>query len=94
MSVPPERLITHKNADSVIVEQYRRLAGILHHAQVERGVKVVMLASAQTAEGKTLTAVNLALTLSESYKRNVLLIDADLRRPSVGRFSGCRRRAG
>ena len=34
-------------------------------------------------EGKTLTATNLALTLSESYKRQVLLIDADLRRPSV-----------
>ena len=33
------------------------------------------------AEGKTLTAANLALTLSESYKRRVLLIDADLRRP-------------
>ena len=42
-----------------------------------------MLASAQAAEGKTLTAVNLALTLSESYERRVLLIDADLRRPSV-----------
>ena len=84
-SVAAERLITHKNADNVVVEQYRRLAGILHQAQVERGVKVVMLASAQAAEGKTLTAVNLALTLSESYKRRVLLIDADLRRPSVGK---------
>ena len=71
-----------------MVEQYRRLAGILHQAQVERGVKVVMLASAQTAEGKTLTAVNLALTLSESYKRSVLLIDADLRRPSVAKVFG------
>jgi protein-tyrosine kinase len=88
MDVSAERLIIHKNAESVVIEQYRRLAGILHQAQVERGVKVVMLASAQTAEGKTLTAVNLALTLSESYKRRVLLIDADLRRPSVGRVFG------
>src|SRR5687768_8330459 len=66
MDVGAERLITHRNAGNVVVEQYRRLAGILHQAQVERGVKVVMLASAQAAEGKTLTAVNLALTLSES----------------------------
>ena len=88
MDVSAERLITHSNAENVVVEQYRRLAGILHQAQVERGVKVVMLASAQAAEGKTLTAVNLALTLSESYKRRVLLIDADLRRPSVGRVFG------
>ena len=83
-----ERLVTHRNTDTVVVEQYRRLAGVLHQAQVDRGVKVVMLASAQPAEGKTLTAVNLALTLSESYKRRVLLVDADLRRPSVARVFG------
>jgi protein-tyrosine kinase len=88
MDFAAERLITHRNAENVVIEQYRRLAGILHQAQVERGVKVVMLASAQAAEGKTLTAVNLALTLSESYKRRVLLIDADLRRPSVGKVFG------
>jgi protein-tyrosine kinase len=83
--IAAERLVIHRNADTVVIEQYRRLAGVLHQAQVERAVKVVMLASAQTAEGKTLTAVNLALTLSESYKRRVLLIDADLRRPSVAK---------
>ena len=42
-----------------------------------------MIASAVPGEGKTLTATNLALTLSESYQRRVLLIDADLRRPSL-----------
>ena len=83
-----ERLVTHRNTEAIVVEQYRHLAGVLHHAQAERGVKVVMVASAQSAEGKTLTSVNLALTLSESYKRRVLLIDADLRRPSVGRVFG------
>ena len=42
-----------------------------------------MVASALAGEGKTLTATNLALTLSESYRRRVLLIDADLRRPMI-----------
>ena len=42
-----------------------------------------MVTSAVPQEGKTLTVVNLALTLSESYGRRVLLIDADLRWPSV-----------
>ena len=64
-------------------EQYRRLAATLHHAQSASGLKVVMVASALQAEGKTLTATNLALTLSESYQRHVLLIDADLRRPTL-----------
>jgi capsular exopolysaccharide synthesis family protein len=64
-------------------EQYRKLAAILHHAQGERGLKVIMVTSALPNEGKSLTVVNLALTLSESYHRRVLLIDTDLRRPTV-----------
>ena len=42
-----------------------------------------MITSALPHEGKTLTVVNLALTLSESYARRVLVIDADLRAPSL-----------
>jgi capsular exopolysaccharide synthesis family protein len=67
----------------VAVEQYRRLAATLHELQVERGIKTLMITSAVPREGKTLTATNLALTFSESYGLKVLLIDADLRRPSV-----------
>jgi len=78
-----ERLVVHDNAEPAAVEQYRRLGAILHQAQVERGIRIVMVASAQAAEGKTLTAANLGLALSESYRRRVLLIDADLRRPSL-----------
>ena len=66
-----------------VVEQYRRLAATLHHSQQQTGLKMVMVTSAMPSEGKTLTATNLALTLSESYKRHVLIIDADLRRPSM-----------
>jgi capsular exopolysaccharide synthesis family protein len=64
-------------------EQYRRLAATLHQAQIARGIKVVMVTSALPSEGKTLTVTNLALTFSESYERNVLLIDSDLRRPAL-----------
>jgi capsular exopolysaccharide synthesis family protein len=65
------------------VEQFRRLAGVLHELQVERDLKTVMVTSAVPREGKTLTVTNLALTLSGAYQRRVMLIDADLRRPSV-----------
>jgi protein-tyrosine kinase len=64
-------------------EQYRRLAASLHHAQAVSGIKVVMVTSAMVGEGKTLTASNVAMTLSQSYKKEVLLVDADFRRPSV-----------
>jgi capsular exopolysaccharide synthesis family protein len=64
-------------------EQYRRLAASLHHAQAVSGIKVVMVTSAMVGEGKTLTASNVAMTLSQSYKKELLLVDADFRRPSV-----------
>jgi capsular exopolysaccharide synthesis family protein len=78
-----EKLVLGADPDHGSVEQYRHLAGRLHLAQAEHGIKVVMIASALPGEGKTLTAANLALTLSESYHRDVLLIDGDLRRPSI-----------
>jgi protein-tyrosine kinase len=77
-----EKLVT-RTLEHAPIEQYRRLAARLHLAQAEAGTRVVMITSAVPSEGKTLTATNLALTLSESYKRRVLLIDADLRRPWV-----------
>jgi capsular exopolysaccharide synthesis family protein len=82
-----ERLATSPDANPVLVEQFRRLAATLHHAQSGSGIRVIMLTSASPNDGKTLTAVNLALVLSESYRRRVLLIDADLRRPSLGNLA-------
>ncbi len=78
-----QRLVVSDNADAALVEEFRRLAAILHQGQIANGLKTVMVTSASPNDGKTLTAINLALILSESYKRQVLLIDADLRRPSI-----------
>lgn len=89
-----EKLVANPQLQPVAVEQYRRLAAILHHAQKERGISRVLVASALASEGKTLTATNLALTLSESYRKRVLLIDADLRRPGVNIAFGIAKQAG
>jgi polysaccharide chain length determinant protein (PEP-CTERM system associated) len=77
------RLVVFPGAPVDAIEQYRKLAAVLHHAQQHRQLRIVMIASAFPHEGKTLTAVNVALTLSESYRRTVLLVDADLRRPTI-----------
>jgi protein-tyrosine kinase len=77
-----------KHAAPIAVEQYRRLAATLHELQAAHGVKTLMITSAVPREGKTLTISNLALTLSESYGRRVLLVDADLRRPSIHEVFG------
>jgi capsular exopolysaccharide synthesis family protein len=82
------KLVISATAPHHVIEQYRRLAAILNDLQSQRGVKTVMVSSAAPREGKTLTIANLALTLSESYQQRVLLIDADLRRPSVHEVLG------
>jgi capsular exopolysaccharide synthesis family protein len=83
-----EKLVVDHNMGPTSREQYRRLAAVLHNAQEVTGVKVIMIASAMPGEGKTLTSSNLGLTFSESYQRRVLLVDADLRRPSLDRVFG------
>jgi len=77
------KVVVGPNAESTLVEQYRRLGAALHHHQLQSGARTLMVTSAVAAEGKTLTATNLALTLSHSYQRRVLLVDADLRKPSI-----------
>ena len=82
-SLIAEKLVVTPSISPVSLEQYRRLAATLHRRQSETRIKTVLVASTMPGEGKTLTAVNLALTFSESYGRNVLLIDGDLRRPTT-----------
>jgi protein-tyrosine kinase len=91
-SVEGKLILSH--ATPVAVEQYRRLAATLHELQTAHGTKTLMVTSAVPREGKTLTVCNLALTLSESYRRRVLLIDADLRRPSVHEVFGIQNATG
>ena len=87
------RLITGR-LSSVSLEQYRRLAAVLHEAQVQGNLKTVMVTSALPGEGKSLTVANLAHTLSGSYGRRVLVVDADLRAPNVHRIFGIRNTGG
>ena len=80
-----EKVVIDERTPSIPREQYRRIAAVLHEAQHAKGLRVVMVASAVGGEGKTLTAINLALTLSESYRKRVLLVDGDFRAPALHR---------
>ena len=72
--------------DSLYAEAVRTLATTVALAGQERDMKVVAVSSAMDGEGKTAVACNLGVALSTT--RRVLLIDADLRRPSVSAALG------
>ena len=88
------RLVVERETPPETIEQYRRLAAAMHRVQAEQSLRRLMVSSAVPGEGKTLTVVNLAMTLSEFYERRVLLIDADLRRPSLHDVFGISNTAG
>jgi capsular exopolysaccharide synthesis family protein len=88
------KLVGSPDTPPFVVEQYRRLGAALHELHVDTGLKTLMVTSALPREGKTLTVTNLALTLTESYRKRVLLIDADLRRPSLHEVFRLPRTAG
>ena len=74
--------------DPVVVDEFRKLASAVHQAQQAQDLKLLTVASGTAEEGKSLTALNLALTLASSYNKHVLLIDADLRAPSLAATLG------
>jgi capsular exopolysaccharide synthesis family protein len=70
---------------SAIAESYRTIRTALLLSQVEKPPQVILLTSANPADGKTVTTLNLAVTLAQSG-RMVVLIDADLRRGNCHRL--------
>jgi capsular exopolysaccharide synthesis family protein len=70
-------------------EQYRLLRAKLSSIQKERTLKKILITSAAPNEGKTFTSCCLAGILAQETGKRVLLVDADLRRPSAAQMLGC-----
>jgi polysaccharide biosynthesis transport protein len=85
--------ITSMPADSLAVEAYRSLRSNIQFIAPGPSQRRLLVTSATTDEGKTVTAVNLATAMALDGKR-VILVDGDLRRPSVARMFGLTDAAG
>jgi protein-tyrosine kinase len=74
--------------DSMLAEQYRILRTRILETARNKENKVFLISSAVHGEGKTLTAINLALSIVKGMHETVLLIDADLRNPNIADMLG------
>ncbi len=88
---PDTRIVTYHYPTSVLTEQYRMLSHNLKTQLDKEGAKVILVSSAVHNEGKTVTATNLALALTEMGNAKVALVDADLRRGRVGEYLGLKK---
>ncbi len=86
-------LITQSRPQSQMAESYRALRTSLLLTSLGAPPKVILITSALPEEGKTTTSINCAIVLAQKGTR-VLLIDADLRRPSIHKTLGMGPRAG
>jgi len=87
-------LITYKRPQSQIAESFRSLrTSILLSGSVDSRPKVLLITSALPQEGKSSTSVNLAIVLAQKGSR-VLLVDGDMRRPTLHRVLGVSRDIG
>jgi receptor protein-tyrosine kinase len=90
---PEAHLISGEQAHQVPAEEFRSLRTRLNHLQSQQDLRVIVVTSASPAEGKTFTAVNLALAQAQ-LETPVLLVDLDLRRPAVHNLFQCERSPG
>ncbi|HLV85623.1 MAG TPA: polysaccharide biosynthesis tyrosine autokinase [Candidatus Sulfotelmatobacter sp.] len=86
-------LVTQVRPQSQMAESYRALRTSLLLSSLGSPPKVIMVTSALPQEGKTTTSINCAVVLAQKGVR-VLLIDADLRRPSIHKTLGMGPRSG
>lgn len=83
-----KHLVSLTAPGSFAAEQYQGLRLTIERLGRARGVQTIAVTSPGAGEGKTVTAINLAAALARGSDARVLLIDADLRRPSVARQLG------
>lgn len=76
------KLITSVDPKSPISEQYRSIRTNIHFSAVDRTVKTILVTSAGPGEGKSTSAANIAVVYAQQEKR-VLIVDADMRKPTV-----------
>ncbi|MCX6022203.1 MAG: CpsD/CapB family tyrosine-protein kinase [Chloroflexi bacterium] len=90
---PRAGLLTHTDPRSPVAEAYRQLRTNIQFASHEKPNRTIMVTSTASDEGKTTTLANLAITIAQTGSK-VMVVDCDLRRPSLHEVFGRPNAAG
>jgi capsular exopolysaccharide synthesis family protein len=85
---PRDRLVSLTEESSAAAEAFRLLGVRLRNLRRERQLKKILITSTIPREGKSTVAANLASTLAKMTKEKVLLLEGDVRRPSLSQLFG------
>ena len=85
--------ILHDNSPFVVKEAYNHVRARLFAETKGKKCPIIAVTSAKGGDGKTISAINLAISISRTGKK-VLVIDADLRNPSLHKIFGLKRSKG
>lgn len=85
---PAEQSLPTLSERGQCVEQFRALRSHLYLQRLEGTLKSILISSGTPGEGKSFVAANLAVSLASSNDRRVLLIDGDLRKPTLHKLLG------
>ncbi len=81
--LPESRIVVHTEPRSAGADRFRLIQVRLRHLQAARKIKSLLITSPLPGDGKSTVSLNLATALSEQGKRSVLLLEADVYRPSL-----------
>lgn len=89
-----KRRITVLQPESVVAEQFRSLRSRLDALAETRRLRTLAITSALPGDGKTMAAISLAVVSAMQLGRRVLLVECDMREPTIGAALGLRVDAG
>jgi capsular exopolysaccharide synthesis family protein len=93
-SIKSPFLVALNNERELGAEKFRVLGARLSNIRLGATLKMLQVTSSVVGEGKTLTSVNLAMTLAKRFAQKVLLVEGDLRKPAVCEMLGLTNRLG
>jgi capsular exopolysaccharide synthesis family protein len=95
ISIPAQsRLVCIADGGSPAAEAFRYLGVRLRHLRRDRPLKKILVTSTIPEEGKSVAAANLACTLAQKKQQKTLLLEGDVRRPSLSQLFGLGRGPG